>query len=160
MSSPSSSSLLTPRTPTTSRYSSYGSRPLLSSPLAPLVASSSPGPTSPVVEAQARRRMQYKATGTPHSSSALPSRRYLSTGSAQSLSASETPQSTFLRERLKAKCLDRARRAREKNIQKRRASELSSDGFDVDMDSSDKEDDEDSNPFDDEVSGRVRRKYR
>lgn len=154
----SSSSLFSaPRTPTTPRFykDGYGSRPLLSSPLAPAVHSSSPGPLlSPVVEAQVRRRSQYKSTGIPHNSSSLPSRRYLFTGNTPSLTASETPQSKLMRERLKAKCLERARRSREKNIQQRRASETSSDGFDVEMDTSSDKDDED--PFDDEVSRRSR----
>lgn len=72
----------------------------------------------------------------------------------------EDPQKQFLRERLKAKCLDRAQKARARAVKKRRYtgySDRSSDGFDVDdqgggsnrMDDEEDEDDED----DDDIMG-------
>jgi len=56
----------------------------------------------------------------------------------------EAPQKTFLRERFRARCFERAARAKEKAVSvKRYASEASSDGFDEAMDDEDEEDDDD-----------------
>jgi hypothetical protein len=54
----------------------------------------------------------------------------------------EDPQKSFLREKFKARCFERALRAREKAIRgKRYASEISSDGFDETMDDDEEDDD-------------------
>ena len=56
----------------------------------------------------------------------------------------EDPQKSFLREKFKARCLERAVRAREKAIRgKRYASNASSDYFDDAMDDDEEEDDDD-----------------
>jgi hypothetical protein len=126
-----------------------GYQPLNSSPLA------SPSPkSSPVAAVQARRRLQFKArtSSTPVASSSrsFPSARSI-TCSGESVFGGgvapgpvEAPQKTFLRERFRARCFERAARAREKAVSvKRYASEASSDGFDEAMDDEDEEDDDD-----------------
>ncbi|THH04349.1 hypothetical protein EW145_g5581 [Phellinidium pouzarii] len=139
-----------PHTPSPGRFLTFSHdyRPTKSSPLAPLVLSpsSSPGPISPVVEAQTRRRSQYK------SRTAGPSNRAIG-----SPPASETNQTVFLRERFKAKCFERARLAREKGVLRRRsaASDISSDGFDVEMDMDDEDIRDDDDGFDDELFQRI-----
>jgi hypothetical protein len=129
----------------------HGYQPLNSSPLA-----SSPSPTksSPAVAAQARRRLQFKArtpsTPVASSSRSFPSARSITSsggsvfrGGVASTSV-EDPQKAFLREKFKARCFERAARAREKAIRgKRYASEASSDGFDDAMDDDDDEEDDD-----------------
>ncbi|EGO03338.1 hypothetical protein SERLA73DRAFT_174788 [Serpula lacrymans var. lacrymans S7.3] len=91
-----------PSTPSrSSYYSSLSYQPINSSPLA------SPSLKSSLVSAQARRRSQYKPT-TP-----------------------EDPQRSFLRERFKVRCFERAQRQRERVVQgKRRSSDASSDLLD------------------------------
>ncbi|EJD05465.1 uncharacterized protein FOMMEDRAFT_17759 [Fomitiporia mediterranea MF3/22] len=132
-------------------------------------ASSSPGPISPVSEVQARRRGQYKSR-LPTTSS-IPSMRSgarFRKGPTRPIPFNLGPvtadagQAAFLRERFKADCLERARRAREKGLARRRASassDASSDGLDVDMNVDSGEDDEaDDNynsGFDDELFHRV-----
>lgn len=127
----------------------HGYQPLNSSPLAP----PSPPKSSPIVAAQARRRLQFKAR-TPSTPVASSSRTFPSTGSVTpttrrslftgSVSASvQDSQKEFLREKFKARCFQRAVRAREKAIRgKRYASEASSDGFDDSMDYDEEEDDD------------------
>ncbi|KAL1674471.1 hypothetical protein EV122DRAFT_282047 [Schizophyllum commune] len=118
-----------------------------------------------------RRRSQYKATGptTPSNSrTPLPPSAsgggsvFLSGGSGSrklfvNSSPSEDPQKAFLRDRFKAKCLERAAQARRRSINKRRyaSSEPSSDGFDLDMDMDDDEDEEDEEIMNDEFFRRV-----
>jgi hypothetical protein len=61
-------------------------------------------------------------------------------------SAGEEPQKAFLRERFRARCLERAARARAKKIKGKRfvgESEGSSDGYDETMDCENEEGDED-----------------
>ncbi|KAH8115932.1 hypothetical protein DFH11DRAFT_1542736 [Phellopilus nigrolimitatus] len=138
----------------------------MSSPLAPLsfAPSSSPGPTSPVAEVQARRRSQFKSRASSSrvvSSPVRSSRRVgpipFALGPANSQPAAETGQAAFLRERFKANCFERARRAREKGVQRRRASTggASSDGFDADMDMNEENEEDDDGGFDDELFRRV-----
>lgn len=58
--------------------------------------------------------------------------------------SAEDSQKAFLREKFKARCFERAARAREKAIRgKRYVSEASSDGFDDAMDDDDEEEDDD-----------------
>jgi len=124
-----------PRTPTSS-YSTTRYLPQFSSPLA---------------DACARRRSQYKSrtprrscsTSTSTGATALPapgtvlSRRSVST---------ETPHNEFLRERFQARCIERARKKRELAIVGRRwggiGSEGSSDGLEDAMDCDENEEEE------------------
>lgn len=106
----------------------------------------------------ARRRSQFKSRtpSTPAASSsrmALTSRTVSSSGGSVFGSGggggvlvtptAQDPQKTFLREKFKARCFERAAKAREKAIRgKRYLSEASSDGFDEAMDEDDEEDDD------------------
>jgi hypothetical protein len=116
-------------------YHNLTRQPLNSSPLSPR---SSPAAT------QARRRLSYKSH-VP--SSPTPSRiftsRSLSSGTAK---LPEDPQKTFLREKFKARCLERAVKAREAAVRKRRWSEsdASSDGFQIDCEDDEMDDDDDT----------------
>ncbi|EGO29111.1 hypothetical protein SERLADRAFT_456449 [Serpula lacrymans var. lacrymans S7.9] len=114
-----------PSTPSrSSYYSSLSYQPINSSPLA------SPSLKSSLVSAQARRRSQYKPT-TP---------RFRNTSSNTSRGSNplppcelgqEDPQRSFLRERFKVRCFERAQRQRERVVQgKRRSSDASSDLLD------------------------------
>lgn len=163
-----SSLAFVPQTPTHTRaLSTFNEhRPTRSSPLAPVSLSqpSSPAPVSPIAEAQARRKGQYKQR--PPASTSVASLK--SKGRYRKAPSSPIPfilgppsaedgQTAFLRERFKAGCLERAKRAREKNIARRRASansDASSDGVDADMivDGEGEDDTADDDPgFDDEV---------
>lgn len=129
----------TPTTPSSSR-TPLQHRPLNSSPLAAQSAKMS----SPLTSAQARRRSQYKpqVPSTPSSAGKFLSRRLSSAGNTPT--AEDDPQKAFLRGRFKARCIERAVKARENAIRGRRAgtlSEPSSDDFPMDDD--DEEDDED-----------------
>ncbi|KAI0336868.1 hypothetical protein GY45DRAFT_1315557 [Cubamyces sp. BRFM 1775] len=142
---------LYPTTPSRSSYSSptsYAHIPLRSSPLA-----SSPG-SSPAAHASARRRTQYKSNPTSSSASqrvrdSEAQRRRASTArslpegsSSGAIPTEEAPRKAFLRERLKARCIERAVKKRERAVargSRHLSSEGSSDGVDEMMD----EDDED-----------------
>ncbi|TFY56129.1 hypothetical protein EVG20_g9049 [Dentipellis fragilis] len=131
------SSLVYPRTP-----SSHSHSPASSSPLAPL--------SSPSSSAQARRRSQYKAIFTPPSSTPrrpsqsaqprTPSKSSPSIARTLFHTASdhddEPPRNKFLRERFKARCLERAQKARDARVRKSRRWDLSSEG-DMDMEDAD-----------------------
>ncbi|CAA7268610.1 unnamed protein product [Cyclocybe aegerita] len=135
----SSSPIYYPSTPSTLR-NPLQYRPLNSSPLA-----ESPGKSSPVAAAQARRRSQYKAHAPT-----TPSQSRTSTGSrngdrrvdlaSYSGGSEEDSQKAFLRGRFKARCFERAVKARDKAISKKRHSEPSSDDYSMDAD--EEEDDE------------------
>ena len=146
-----------PTTPTSQRHAldvfshhPVNSSPLASSPFSPK--------SSPISAAQARRRDQYKQVG---SSPSLSRRRPLQgrngeSSSKQSQPASdgcmlEAPRKAILRERFKAKCLERAHHDRARRASGRRglSSDASSDGFDADMDDADE--DEDMEFLNDEV---------
>jgi hypothetical protein len=119
-------------------YRNLTHQPLNSSPLA------SPELSSPVALAQSRRRLSYKSRvpSTP-----TPSRIFTNhSSSGVSVKASEDPQKEFLRERFKARCLERAVKAREAAVRKRRwsESEASSDGFDINCEDDDMEDDDET----------------
>ncbi|KAA1473153.1 hypothetical protein DENSPDRAFT_839597 [Dentipellis sp. KUC8613] len=143
------SSLLYPRTP-----SSHSHSPASSSPLAPS--------SSPSSLAQARRRSQYKAIFTQPSStprrasqSAQPRTPSKSSpGIARTLFHTapdhddEPPRNKFLRERFKARCLERAQKARDARVRKSRRWDLSSDGdMDMDMEDGDAEGAESDDEF-------------
>ncbi|KAF8908525.1 hypothetical protein CPB84DRAFT_1843423 [Gymnopilus junonius] len=129
-----SSPLHLPRTPSVSRPFQY--RPLNSSPLADSPVKSS--------SLSARRKAQYKALAptTPFfSRSSSSSRR---TVSMPSCSVEADSQKAFLRDRLKARCIERAVKAREKAIHGKRSLSLnrpSSDDYQMEED--EEEDDED-----------------
>lgn len=125
-------------------------KPLNSSPLA---CSSDYSKSSPVVTAQARRRSQYKAL-TPNT----PSRTFSnSRGSSGRLftdgNIENDSQKVFLRDRFKARCFERAAKARAKAIKgKRYANHPSSDDFSMDYSGEDdNDDDEDEDIMQDEV---------
>ncbi|KZT10330.1 uncharacterized protein LAESUDRAFT_734818 [Laetiporus sulphureus 93-53] len=142
-----------PRSSTLRQFSSLpvAHQPLNSSPLASSIPSS---PTSsPGAEAYARRRAQYKAH---RSSSPTPERtkrsqkqqRRVTLPSSFPVSLTDTatpteeaPRTTFLRERFRARCLERAQRDRERKIRRRRGQD-SSDGDDELMDGGDEEEEE------------------
>ncbi|KAI0372034.1 hypothetical protein BV20DRAFT_1120252 [Pilatotrama ljubarskyi] len=146
---------MTPATPSRSHITSptsYTHIPLRSSPLA-----SSPG-SSPAANASARRRAQYKSN--PFSSSApqrvreSEAQRRRASGSygkgngegssSGAVPTEEAPRKAFLRERLKARCIERAAQKRERAIHKgsrHMSSEGSSDGVDEMMDEDDEDED-------------------
>ncbi|EED84869.1 predicted protein [Postia placenta Mad-698-R] len=146
------SKLSTPSRP--SRHAGYAHQPQNSSPLASSIPSS---PTSsPGAEASARRRSQYKSHALS-SPTATRTRRRVTLGDLSAprfgpddtpAKAEEAPRKTVLRERLRARCLERALRDRERKIAGRRhaRSEASSDGDDDIM-----EDDDDDEEEDDEA---------
>ena len=131
---------LAPRNPLTYK-------PLNSSPLA---HSPEWSKSSPVIAAQARRRSQYKAltpntpntpTRTFSNSRGSSGRLFTDEGNIAS-SAGLDPQKVFLRDRFKARCFERAAKARARAIKgKRYANQFSSD--DSSMDYDEEEDDED-----------------
>ncbi|PCH44911.1 hypothetical protein WOLCODRAFT_165489 [Wolfiporia cocos MD-104 SS10] len=150
--------LSSPSTPTRpSRYhyaSSASYQPADSSPL----VSSSPSspPSSPGAEAHSRRRAQYKPLNAisytaPRAHRSQRRKVTVDTdpfaafsGSAAAAAATEeAPRKAFLRERFRARCLERAQKDRERKIEGRRRalSEAISDGDDEVM--ADDEDDED-----------------
>ncbi|KAH9941320.1 uncharacterized protein BXZ73DRAFT_88458 [Epithele typhae] len=130
-----------PATPSHSRlhYSptAHTCPPMQSSPLA------SPSGSSPSTEAQSRRRAQFKANGfsSPAArpnrlSSAYQARRGAS-GKLSGATGEEPPRKAFLRERLKARAVERAVQKRERALVRRSrhlSSEPSSDGMDEMMD--------------------------
>ncbi|KAH9835239.1 uncharacterized protein C8Q71DRAFT_908407 [Rhodofomes roseus] len=153
MSSPPS----TPSRPTrVYQYGSLGHQPLNSSPLASSEGSSPA--SSPGVPSYARRRAQYKSVESHSVSSPSASRRQsqrrrvtlggdlfqpmppTASASTPTVPTEEAPRKAFLRERFRARCLERAQKDRERKIQGRRnaISEASSEGEDEMM-----EDDED-----------------
>ncbi|KIK40396.1 hypothetical protein CY34DRAFT_807251 [Suillus luteus UH-Slu-Lm8-n1] len=122
----------TPSTPgRSSYYSARSHQPLASSPLA------SPK-SSPVVAAQARRQAQYKSRVTSSSRSATTQLPCTEAGSK----TPENPQKTFLRERFKARCLERAQKQRHDKVQKQRSCSSSDVFFESEMDCDEDEDDE------------------
>ena len=138
-----------PSTPPSARYLQLGHnyRPMNSSPLA-----SPSTPESSLVAA--RRRTQYKhrtpSTPIPSSSHTLINARAINSSGGSVFASGGTrdldldPQKSFLREKFKARCFERAAKARERAIKcKRYQSEASSDGYDEAMDEDDEEDDED-----------------
>ncbi|KAG2068533.1 hypothetical protein BDR04DRAFT_1232758 [Suillus decipiens] len=123
----------TPSTPgrSSSYYSARSHQPLNSSPLV------SPK-SSPVAAAQARRQAQYKARVTSSSRSAPSQLPCTQAG----IKTPENPQKTFLRDRFKARCLERAQKQRHDKVQKRRTCSSSDVFFDSEMDCDEDEDDE------------------
>lgn len=128
--------------------------PVKSSPLAFSEPGSSSPPQSPTYAAH-RRRSQYKSRGefsSPTTNRRLSSSsRRVSTGTIPfalsqvepQASTEEPPRKTILRERFKARCIEKANQDRARKINgKRRAMDLSSDGFDELMDCEEEEDDE------------------
>lgn len=154
-----------PSTPSRpSRHAGYAHQPQNSSPLASSIPSS---PTSsPGAEASARRRSQYKGHALS-SPTATRTRRRVTLGDLSAprfgpddtpAKAEEAPRKTVLRERLRARCLERALRDRERKIAGRRhaRSEASSDGDDDIMeDDDDDEEDDDEAVINDELFRRL-----
>ncbi|KAJ6529151.1 hypothetical protein DFH09DRAFT_1185327 [Mycena vulgaris] len=130
---------------------SYPYKPTNSSPLA--ATSSSPG-SSPVAAVQARRRSQYKvhAPSLPVASSSRSSStkmRPVRSGGE----GSDDSQTAFLRTRLQLRCIERASKARERAVKKKRfmsSSEAGSDNMDTNM-----EDDEEDDSMFDELFTRI-----
>ena len=155
----SSLACLSPATPHTTRKFSlgsynhsdgYGYTPMNSSPLAG--GSSPAGPSSsPVQQAQARRKSQYKSKSRTASSSYAQSS---SPTVSMSMSLSSDTGS-ILRDKFRNSCLKRAADARKRIVKNKRKMEpmCSSDGFEVDetmvVDTDNASDEEDD--FDDEV---------
>ncbi|THH16606.1 hypothetical protein EW146_g4067 [Bondarzewia mesenterica] len=148
-----------PRTPSSKGYHHIHT-PHTSSPLTDSLLSS-PSPTS---TAHARRRSQYKSTAPAPPSSSPRQRRKISHAyktrafdvrtrlfGASGEIEEEPPRNVLLRERFKARCLERAIKAREAKVKHGRAgctSGPSSDGdFDDGMDMDDDEDDDDDDDF-------------
>ncbi|KAI1798127.1 hypothetical protein LXA43DRAFT_10069 [Ganoderma leucocontextum] len=142
-----------PTTPKRSPYSSptgYSHPPVRSSPLA------SPA-SSPAASAQARRRLSYKANpfNTPRSRdtpshdtrrrSTPNAKTFVQGSSTEGAAATEEPhRKTFLRERLKARCLQRAAQKRDRALtrgNRHLSSDRSSDGMEEMMDEDDEEED-------------------
>ncbi|KAF7374975.1 hypothetical protein MSAN_00383600 [Mycena sanguinolenta] len=137
---------MAPVTPVSSHKSygrSYTHKPLNSSPLAP--SNSSPN-SSPIAAVQARRLSQYKSRtpSGPVASSSRPntasSRQVAYGASVQLGDLGDDSQTAFLRTRLKLRCIERAAKARERAVHKKRNMFSSSD--DMDMDEDDDDDDE------------------
>lgn len=146
------SAVFTPSTPS-SHHSydySYAHIPSHSSPLASSEAGGSSPTQSPSLHASERRRAQYKTFGDVESPthSRRPTRRsttgiipFSLSPNAQAGPSEEPTRTTMLRERFKARCIERANQERQRRINsKRREIDLSSDGPDELMD--DEEDDE------------------
>ncbi|KAH9942822.1 hypothetical protein B0H21DRAFT_749561 [Amylocystis lapponica] len=154
--------LFAPSTPPRSpKAPQYAHLPANSSPLA---SSSPPSPkSSPAAAASTRRRSQYKAQSA--SSPTLPRARRSSHARhathARTLGpeagppegAAEPPRKAVLRERFKAKCIERAQRDRERRISGKRyvLSDGSSDGLEDVMD----EDEDDESFINDELFRRI-----
>ncbi|KAJ7686179.1 hypothetical protein B0H17DRAFT_1181265 [Mycena rosella] len=142
-------------------YPSY--KPTNSSPLA--ATNSSPG-SSPIAAVQARRRSQYKAQPVASTSSASgrsarhpPRLAGLQFGGGE---ANDDAQKAFLRTRLKLRCVERASKARERAVKKKRfmgSSEAGSDDMDMDapMDRGEDDDEEAEDPMFDELFSRIMR---
>ncbi|KAJ7777907.1 hypothetical protein DFH07DRAFT_730874 [Mycena maculata] len=120
---------------------SYAHRPINSSPLA---GTSSSSGSSPIAAVQARRRSQYKAS---RPSLSVPSSSRSNATSTRPLEFAAPPdagddsQYTFLRTRLKLRCIERASKARERAVQKNRFMSSSEAGCDdMDMDDAEGED--------------------
>ncbi|KAJ7096602.1 hypothetical protein B0H15DRAFT_50469 [Mycena belliarum] len=144
-------------------YSSF--KPANSSPLAP--TNSSPG-SSPIAAVQARRRSQYKAytpnvplTSLSCSRSSSSSTRPSRLAGLQFGEDGDDSQKAFLRTRLKQRCFERASKARERAVKKKRfmsSSEAGSDDMDATMDiDMDDDDDEGADPMFDELFSRIMR---
>ncbi|KAJ6577176.1 hypothetical protein B0H19DRAFT_1118458 [Mycena capillaripes] len=137
---------------------SYTHRPTNSSPLAP--SNSSPG-SSPIAAVQARRRSQYKARASsgPVASSSrsgnAPAHPIGFGAGPQLGDVGDDSQTAFLRTRLKLRCIERASKARERAVQKKRVmmsgSEAGSDDMEMD------EDGEDDDVMFDELFSRIMR---
>ncbi|KAJ3481039.1 hypothetical protein NLI96_g7940 [Meripilus lineatus] len=154
-----------PTTPPSNRIANFFQA---SSPLTPTTPQK---PLTPVTETQARRRSQYKSRPTtspvtPHGRHSEPRSRRpkgltpLNFGqpSDSAASAGETPRTAVLRERLKARCIERARQDREEKLKRKRAllsSEPSSEGFDETMDYEDEDDEDEDAVFNDELFRRI-----
>jgi hypothetical protein len=130
---------LAPRNPLTYK-------PLNSSPLA---HSPEWSKSSPVVAAQTRRRSQYKAltpntpTRTFSNSRSSSGRLFTDEGDIASSAGPSDSQKMFLRDRFKARCIERAAKARARAIKgKRYANQSSSDDLSMDYDE-EEENDED-----------------
>ena len=147
---------LAPRNPLT--YKPLNSSPLASSPDWSKLS-------SPVAAIQAHRRSQYKSL-TPNtpirsfSNARRSSGRLFTVGSGggggggdtTTTSARPDSQKLTMRERFKARCFERAAKARERAIKGRRyASQRSSDDFSMDYDDDDDGDDDEEDIMQDEV---------
>ncbi|KIP10832.1 hypothetical protein PHLGIDRAFT_115179 [Phlebiopsis gigantea 11061_1 CR5-6] len=144
----------TPSTPSSRLHRSDHSSPYypaFSSPLASSEAGGSSPPPSPTYVA--RRRSQFKSRGEVHpvATDRRQSSRRVTTGAIpfsltrrEPQGSSEEPtRTTILRERFKARCIEKANQDRERKVKgKRRAMDLSSDGFDELMDCEEDEDDD------------------
>ncbi|KAJ7152687.1 hypothetical protein C8R43DRAFT_1067151 [Mycena crocata] len=139
-----------PSTPSTHQtvYQGLGNshphKPTNSSPLAP--TNSSPG-SSPIAAVQARRRSQYKARVPSLPSVASSTARSAARKHADVFTAGpdagDDSQTAFLRTRLKLRCIERASKARERAVKKKRfmsSSEPGSEDMDAEMVSEDEED--------------------
>ncbi|KAF7324104.1 hypothetical protein MKEN_00632800 [Mycena kentingensis (nom. inval.)] len=127
--------------------------------------------SSPTIALQARRRSQYKSAGPSTDAAPTTTRmprlpplilgfpRRPSGGADLGAGASmgddgDASQAAFLRTRLKKRCIERAAQARERAVNRKRGVQLSSDGFDAEMDV---EDEEDEDPLADELYSRIMR---
>jgi hypothetical protein len=155
--------LLSPSTPSSRLHScdpSFAHIPAKSSPLTSSETGGSSPIHSPTLAASERRRSQYKSRGeasSPTLDRRQASRRVSKSAGAggavpfaltrndQHVPTEEPPRKTMLRERFRARCIERANRDRERVAQgKRRAVELSSDGADEFMDCEDDEEDDET----------------
>ncbi|KAH9477567.1 hypothetical protein JR316_0009789 [Psilocybe cubensis] len=144
----SSSTMRYPETPSTRNPLQY--RPLNSS---PLIESPESPKSSPAAAAQARRKSQFKSLGptTPlFSRTRGPSRR-----SASSSAVDSDPQRTFLRDRLQARCLERATKARERAVSKTRQFGFGPSSDDQAMDDGDDGEEDDDDIMQDELFRRI-----
>ena len=120
-------------------------KPLNSS---PLTCSPEWSYSSPVAAAQAHRRSQYKSL-TPNtptrifSNSRRSSGRLFTDGGYVATPPRPDSQKLSLRNRFKARCFERAAKARERAIKGKRYAQHSSDDFTMDYDDEDEGDDED-----------------
>lgn len=134
----SSSTMRYPETPSSRNPLQY--RPLNSS---PLVDSPESPKTSPAAAAQARRKSQYKShvSTTPSFSRNMERGSTRRNGSASAVDSD--PQKSFLRDRLQARCLERATKARENAVLKTRQAGFGPSSDDQGMDDEDGDEDDD-----------------
>ncbi|CAK5281356.1 unnamed protein product [Mycena citricolor] len=161
---PISQHVATPRQIPGPSTKAHSHRPIHSSPLAPSDPFNSsplgPSASSPISAVQERRRSQYKpripSLQLPGLSSGGGSRRQskdLALGVGSQLGAAgDDSQAAFLRTRFKLRCIDRASKARQRAVQKKRqtggSSEFGSDDVDMEREmQSDEEDDVTNDQF-------------
>ncbi|KAJ7650787.1 hypothetical protein FB45DRAFT_888795, partial [Roridomyces roridus] len=131
-------------------HRTHSHQPFNSSPLT-VTDSSSPASSPIAVATQTRRRSQYKATRASLSPACATTTARLASLNV----AEEWEDGQALRTRMKQRCIQRASKARERAVQKKRYGLLGSDDMEVDGVSMEEEEDEDDDGAFDELLARI-----